>query len=134
MKKIDGYVETPQRKIILEELSKLKTHPSADQVYELVRKRLPKVSLGTIYRNLEYLSKEGIIQKLGSGSAQKRFDYDENQHYHIRCIKCDRIDDIELPINKELEKSIINATDFKIINHNLEFLGICPDCKDGKNN
>lgn len=134
MKKNSGYVQTPQRKVILEELSKLKTHPSADQLFELVRKKLPKISLGTIYRNLDYLSEEGIIKKLDSGSGQKRFDYNVNHHYHIRCIKCDRIDDIEIPINHELQRSIIDATDFEIINHNLEFTGICPNCKSINNN
>lgn len=134
MKKGSGYVQTPQRKVILEELSRLKTHPSADQLFELVRKKLPKVSLGTIYRNLEYLSEEGIIKKLDSGSGQKRFDYNTNHHYHIRCVKCDRIDDIELPEKMAFEESIINATDFEIINHNLEFTGLCPDCKNSKNN
>ncbi|MGD9581716.1 MAG: transcriptional repressor [Vampirovibrionia bacterium] len=133
MKKKSGFVETPQRMIILEELSKLKSHPTADQLYELVRKKMPKVSLGTVYRNLEYLSKEGVIQKLESGSGQKRFDYNEKQHYHIRCVECDRIDDLEIPIDKEIEKKIIEATSFKVLSHNLEFTGICPDWLNRKN-
>ena len=61
---------TRQRQIILEELRKVVTHPSADEVYEMVRKRLPRISLGTIYRNLEILSENGDIQKLELGLKQ----------------------------------------------------------------
>jgi Fur family ferric uptake transcriptional regulator len=65
---------TRQRKVILEELRNVDTHPSADEIYEMVRKRLPHISLGTVYRNLEILSETGAIQKLELGCAQKKFD------------------------------------------------------------
>ena len=65
---------TRQRRVILEELRKVKTHPSADEIYEIVRKRLPRISLGTVYRNLEILSESGDIQKLEPGCSLKRFD------------------------------------------------------------
>jgi Fur family ferric uptake transcriptional regulator len=84
---------TRQRQIILEELRKADTHPSADEVYETVRKRLPRISLGTVYRNLEILSELGEIQKLELGGDLKRFDRKPNKHYHIRCMNCGRVDD-----------------------------------------
>ena len=121
---------TRQRKVILEELRSVCTHPSADEIYALVRKRLPRISLGTVYRNLEILSESGDIQKLELGSAQKRFDGVAENHYHIRCIQCDRIDDappeLEVKINHELK----SATAYKIVGHKLEFIGICPDCSN----
>ena len=121
---------TRQRKVILEELRSVCTHPSADEIYELVRKRLPRISLGTVYRNLEILSESGEIQTLELGSAQKRFDGVAENHYHIRCIQCDRIVDappeLEVKINHELK----SATAYKIIGHKLEFIGICPDCSN----
>ncbi len=120
---------TRQRQIILEELRKVKTHPSADEVYEIVRKRLPRISLGTVYRNLEILSESGDIQKLEPGCSLKRFDGDTSEHCHIRCVHCDRIADAPLPDLKiDLEK--VKSTDFKITGHRLEFLGICPECSD----
>ena len=109
---------TRQRKVILEELRKVFTHPSADEIYEVVRKRLPRISLGTVYRNLEILSENGEIQKLELGCTQKRFDGNADNHYHIRCIHCD------LAVKHELK----DAAGFKIIGHKLEFIGICPDC------
>jgi Fur family ferric uptake transcriptional regulator len=71
---------TRQRRVILEELRKVDTHPSADEVYEMVRKRLPRISLGTIYRNLEILSETGEIQRLETGSHLKRFDGRADDH------------------------------------------------------
>ena len=120
---------TRQRKVILEELCKVKTHPSADEVYEMVRKRLPRISLGTVYRNLEILSESGDIQKLEPGCSLKRFDGDTSEHCHIRCVRCDRIADAPLPdVKIDLEK--IKSTDFEITGHRLEFLGLCSDCSD----
>ena len=119
---------TRQRQVILEELRKVNTHPSADEVYEMVRKCLPRISLGTVYRNLEILSKNGEIQKLELSCKLKRFDGIADNHYHIRCLHCDRVvdapADFDVAVNHDLKK----ATDFKIIGHKLEFIGICPDC------
>ena len=120
---------TRQRRVILEELRKVNTHPSADEIYEIVRKRLPRISLGTVYRNLEILSESGDIQKLEPGCSLKRFDGDPSEHSHIRCICCDRIADAPVP-DLEIDLGRVNSTDFKIVGHRLEFLGVCPACSD----
>jgi len=120
---------TRQRKVILEELRKVNTHPSADEVYEIVRKRLPRISLGTVYRNLEILSESGDIQKLEPGCSLKRFDGDASEHCHIRCVHCDRIADAPIP-DLKVDMARVNSTDFEIIGHRLEFLGVCPECSD----
>ena len=119
---------TCQRKVILEELRKVDTHPSADEVYEMVRKRLPRISLGTVYRNLEILSESGEIQKLELGCNLKRFDGIAENHYHIRCIHCDRLVDAPADFDVAVNHDIKNAVEYKIIGHKLEFIGICPDC------
>lgn len=119
---------TLQRKIILEELKKVKTHPGADEIYVTVRKRLPRISLGTVYRNLEVLAELKEIQKIESVGTLKRFDGTPENHYHIRCIKCDRIDDAPFALETGLEKKIRPFTDFTIIGHRLEFIGICSEC------
>ncbi len=119
---------TQQRKIILEELRKVDTHPSADEVYELVRKRLPRISLGTVYRNLEILSKTGAIQKLEPACSLKRFDGNPHEHHHIRCIQCDRVVDAHLDIDLNFNQQDFKGNHFKIIGHKLEFIGLCPEC------
>ena len=124
---------TRQRRVILEELRKVKTHPSADEIYEIVRKRLPRISLGTVYRNLEILSESGDIQKLEPGSSLKRFDGDPTDHCHIRCVRCDRIADVPMAPDLKIDLARVNSTDFEIIGHRLEFLGMCPICSDKSN-
>jgi Fur family ferric uptake transcriptional regulator len=119
---------TRQRRVILEELRKVNTHPSADEIYEIVRKRLPRISLGTVYRNLEILSDSGDIQKLETGSSPKRFDGNPSEHFHIRCVRCDRIADVVILPDLEIDLERVNAADFEVIGHRLEFLGLCPQC------
>jgi Fur family ferric uptake transcriptional regulator len=120
---------TRQRRVILEELRKAKTHPSADEIYTRVRKRLPRISLGTIYRNLELLSASGEVKRIDSGSHVKRFDGRADDHYHIRCLKCDRLVDTVFYPGVDLDECVKGVTDFTIIGHKLEFVGICPNCQ-----
>ncbi|MFH0960025.1 MAG: transcriptional repressor [Pseudomonadota bacterium] len=121
--------DTSQRRAILEELLKLKTHPTANELYEIVRLRIPKISLGTVYRNLELLAETGVIQKLDTAGAQKRFDGMLGEHYHVRCVKCGRVDDLDLPFLNSLNKSAALSGNYEIISHHLEFEGICPECR-----
>ncbi len=121
---------TNRRKVIIEELRKLHTHPTADELYEVVRKRLPRISLGTVYRNLEFLAGKGIIRKLEIGGTQKRFDGDLDIHQHIRCTECERIDD--LPAGTAVtrcDREILENTGYEIIERRVEFIGICPACR-----
>ena len=119
---------TRQRRVILEELCKVDTHPSADEVYAMVRKRLPRISLGTVYRNLEILAGSGDIQKLEPGCTLKRFDGKTEYHYHLRCVRCDRVVDAPIDFEVTIRHDLKNATDFKIIGHKLELIGLCPAC------
>ncbi len=119
---------TRQRKVILEELRRINNHPSADELYERVRQLIPRISLGTVYRNLEVLSELGEIQKLELSGSLKRFDGNPRKHYHIRCMNCDRIDDAPLAFQKNLEDQLNGETDYKIMGHRLEFVGLCPAC------
>jgi len=121
---------TRQRKVILEELLKQNSHPSADEIYHMVRRRMPRISLGTVYRNLEVLANMGKIQKLELSGALKRYDWDTNKHYHIRCVRCDRVDDAPIAPLNQLENDLYGATVFEIIGHNLEFTGLCPECSE----
>jgi Fur family ferric uptake transcriptional regulator len=119
---------TRQRQVILEELRNVNTHPSADEIYEMVRKRLPRISLGTVYRNLEILSGRGEIQKLELGCSLKRFDGVAEDHYHIRCLGCDRVADAPPGSEVFISYKLKENTDFKITGHQLEFVGVCPAC------
>jgi Fur family ferric uptake transcriptional regulator len=122
---------TRQREVILEELRKVDTHPSADEVHAMVRRRLPRVSLGTIYRNLEILSEAGEIRKIESAGHVKRFDGDVGHHDHVRCIRCDRLADVRVDLSVDIDARLQADTDFRIYGHHLEFIGVCPRCQAG---
>jgi Fur family ferric uptake transcriptional regulator len=121
--------QTDARRIILEELKDLTSHPTADEVYDIVRKRIPRVSLGTIYRNLEILSENGKIQKLEGGGTQRRFDGNTGTHYHLRCVVCGRVLDLPTQPLKEIERAVFGLVDYEIHRYKLDLEGICPSCK-----
>jgi Fe2+ or Zn2+ uptake regulation protein len=123
---------TRQRRVILEELRKNNIHPTADALYAMVRRRLPRVSLGTVYRNLEILTALGEIQTLEISGSQKRYDGIPHKHYHIRCLHCGRMDDAPIaPLNR-IEDALYGSTVYTIMGHRLEFIGLCPRCSQNE--
>jgi Fur family ferric uptake transcriptional regulator len=126
------FMMTRQRRIILEELEKVNSHPTADEVYGMARRRLPRISLGTVYRNLEILSECGMIQKLELGGTQKRFEGNVRNHYHVRCIRCGCMKDAPMEPLTSIENAIRRVSDYEIIGTRLEFIGVCPQCKGGQ--
>ena len=124
---------TRQKSVILEELQKLKTHPTASEVYERVRKEIPNISLGTVYRNLELLTQANHIQKIELTGKKSRFDGNLEKHFHFRCLVCERVYDIYPDkdsnlIDEEFMKAIRGKIDFDILDYKLEFRGYCKEC------
>jgi len=120
---------TKQRKIILEELKSVKTHPDATELYSSVRKKIPNISLGTVYRNLEILSQEGKIVKISCVNFS-RFDGYTEKHSHFLCKNCQRVYDIEQDTKLNFnQKGFEKKTGSKILGVNIEAYGICRDCK-----
>ena len=120
---------TRQRRIILDVVRESETHPSADEVYVRVRRRLPKISLGTVYRNLEILAERGDIRKLEVGGTQKRFDGNASAHGHVRCLNCGRV--VDAPSDQDLGPgaAVLELAGFEITGCSVEFLGYCPKCR-----
>ncbi|MEZ7197640.1 Fur family transcriptional regulator [Pseudodesulfovibrio karagichevae] len=123
-----GFRLSKQRKVILEELRKVKSHPTADEVYDMVRKIIPRISLGTVYRNLEFLSSKGLVLKLGAPGEQKRFDGTPDPHPHIRCEVCTAVADVECDIEIPVIPESCTSG-YRILTTNVEFVGICPRCQ-----
>ena len=121
--------KTKQRETILEVLKGTNHHPNASWIYEQVRKKMPHISLGTVYRDLKLLAQEGEISELGLAGALIRFDGNSSNHYHFRCLKCSRIFDIDEPVDLEMDNRVAQKTGFKVSYHCLEFRGICQDCR-----
>ncbi len=120
--KVAGQRYSRQREEILRVVQTTDTHPTADWVYEQVRKALPHVSLGTVYRNLNLLADEGLIQRVILDDGIVRFDGNTNDHHHFICTKTGKIYDVVLPLgdelltkfNAEMSKHHFKATHFKI--------------------
>jgi Fe2+ or Zn2+ uptake regulation protein len=119
-----------QRRMILDELRANRTHPTADEVYRLVRRRLPHISLGTVYRNLEALAAAGEIRKLRLGCAQSRFDGDAGRHYHVRCTGCGRVDDVAMKPLRAIEDALSKVAGYRGLDYRLEFMGLCERCNE----
>lgn len=119
--------KSKQRDAILEYLKSTKLHPTAETVYENIRKDFPRVSLGTVYRNLTLLSDLGKIQKIVSFDGPDRFDYNEKPHAHLLCSNCGKVIDLDVDLS---QINLIASKNFDgvITSHSCNFLGLCPDC------
>jgi Fur family ferric uptake transcriptional regulator len=119
-----------QREVILEELKKFPSHPTAAVLYQVVRQQLPRISLGTVYRNLELLAKAEMIRKLDISGKEARYDGDLTQHYHLSCTECGRIDDISDPPAISINSHVVTQDGWDVAGHKLAFYGRCPGCRE----
>ena len=92
-----GLKVTSQRFIIFETLESVSCHPTADQLYEMVSKKLPSISRDTVYRTLNMLADRGLARKLTTPGGAARFDGDLNPHHHFLCEGCDMVFDVTWP-------------------------------------
>ena len=118
-----------QRDIILRVVKNTKSHPNADWVYDQVRKEIPNISLGTVYRNLKSLAEAGEILQLEIAGHTRRFDGNTESHYHLRCQKCGLMIDLDEPLDRSIEKRIAEKTGFKILRQRVELTGLCTKCQ-----
>ena len=124
--------KTEQRTVILDELRKCRNHPGADEVYARVRGRLPRISLATVYRNLELMASKGLIRRLDPGAGSRRFDPVVQTHGHFRCTACGRLED--LPFALELPRPDRRSPWVRervIQGGQAEYYGLCPGCRKG---
>jgi len=123
---------TNQREMILRELKKSKKHLTADELYERVKKFMPRISLATVYRNLEILSDVNMIRKLEISGRQKRFDSELEDHDHIYCVKCHRIENLDIG-KKDVKLDDVDMKGYAVTGRRLEVTGICPKCQKKEN-
>jgi len=126
-----GFRLTAPRQAVLEVVRGIKTHPTAEEVHRLVTRRAPRVSLGTVYRNLRLLVDAGLLGELPGPRA--RFDANTRAHHHFTCLYCGRIADIEAPVaephSRALSKRVAARTGLAITHHRIDFFGRCRKCR-----
>jgi len=120
---------TRPRRVILEVLRGLDTHPTAEELYFLVKQRLPHISLGTVYRTLGILEDLGLVQELTVEKRGTRYNGNPQPHYHLACRRCGRVVDLDLPLLNELNAQVAAQSGFAEVTHRLEFCGYCPACQ-----
>lgn len=122
--------KTIQRRVILEELRKRPVHPTAEELYRSVHKRLPKISLGTVYRNLNLLADAGLLTRMDNAGRRSRFDGNPHPHPHLSCERCGAVEDfsVDPAISESLEKNLSACLNDRAIRYHLEFRGLCRRC------
>ncbi len=124
-----GFRVTSQRVAIYDCLSEADDHPTAEEVYDVVRGRLPRISLATVYKGIDALVSVGAVRKIRREARSARYDASAEEHAHFLCRVCDRLADVPMPTLSDA-----GAADEigEVITVNLEFLGICAACRRQK--
>lgn len=121
-------------KVILENRDK---HLSAEEVYNLVKRKASDVGLATVYRTLELFSEFNIIHAIDFGDGRKRYEFgaeggQDHYHHHLICTRCGGIIQVNEDLLEELEDRVTTQHDFTVTNHQLKIFGICKDCRNKK--
>jgi Fe2+ or Zn2+ uptake regulation protein len=116
------------RERMYELISESNAHPTADWVYMRLKRDFPRLSLGTVYRNLSILIEQGRLEKLPHGSTFDRYEADRTPHYHLICQSCGRIQDFAMHRYEQINRRARTQTDFDIAGHRINFYGICREC------
>ena len=125
-----GHRVTPQRLAILEILAQSEGHPSVEAVYRIVTKDFPTTSLATVYKTVTLLKELGEVLELEFSPDSNRYDGNKPYpHPHVLCVKCRRIVDPDLASLGNMTREVAQQTGFEILNHRLDFYGVCQECQ-----
>lgn len=120
-----------KRDAILHLMRTTKCHPSADWIYQQLKDDYPNLSLGTVYRNLNQLSEQHIIRRVGVINGQERFDSDTYPHAHFVCNCCGSVTDLpDYPPSEGYVQSLSEQYGFYVEGHEFNLRGLCKDCKN----
>lgn len=117
-----------RRRVILEELMSAACHPTAEELLALVRRRLPRVSLGTVYRNLDVLARNGLLRVVEVPGGPRRYDGELEEHSHVTCLRCGRVADVALPGIEIDDGHAARESGYEIVDHEVSFTGLCSEC------
>ncbi len=128
-----GLQVTYQRLAIYQALYFTKEHPSAEVIYQQVKKRFPMISLGTVYKTLEKFYEVGLIQKVSPVTEVARYDAMTGPHHHMVCLECQSIQDIEDTAGEQ-QISVPVKNGFQVVRQQVVLQGYCPGCKPSGGN
>lgn len=133
-----GYKLTPQRRAILDIIVECEgKHLTAEEIYDEVKKTCPEIGLATVYRTIALLEEIGVVSRLNLNDGCSRYELihgDENHmHHHLICNRCNAVIEVEDDLLEELEDRISKEYEFKIVDHSLQFFGVCKQCQNNNN-
>lgn len=120
---------TIQKELVKKAVFELKSHITADGVYEFIKKEHPTIGKGTVYRNLGILAEQGVIRKLEISDGPDCFDYIPEKHHHVKCVKCGKLFDVDIMEMPDFLNSVKNTNGVRILDYDIYFKGICPACE-----
>ncbi len=126
---MQGTKYSRQRAALLTLLQSTKTHPTAEWLYQELKREFPKISLATVYRNLNLLVDSGEILRLDIGTGTERFDAATNRHYHFICRRCLAVLDLDMPPMDTLDRRAEENNAVHVEKHTLLFYGVCQNCQ-----
>ena len=119
---------TVQKELVMNAVLSLRCHATADEVYNYIKAEYPNVSKTTVYRNLNLLAEDGSIRKIQIPGEADRFDHNTYDHYHVRCLKCGKVFDVDMAVIPDMESRINDDHGFVFLGCDVVFKGICPKC------
>lgn len=119
---------TIQKRLVMEAVTRLASHPTADEVYAEVVRTHPSVSKATVYRNLGSLSEDGRLRHIRMPNGADRFDHCLTEHRHIACIQCGSVRDVPVTEPDTLDEDVAHGTGYVEVSHDIVFYGVCPGC------
>lgn len=118
-----------KREAIKQYVQSSREHPTAETVYQSMLKQFPNISLGTVYRNLNFLAEHGEILRLNVGDGTEHYDGYLAPHHHFHCRSCHCVMDLEMDSIDHIDRIADAGFDGTIEGHVIYFQGLCPDCK-----
>jgi Fe2+ or Zn2+ uptake regulation protein len=109
-------------------------HPTAAEVFDAARGKLPSISFATVYNSLRFLRDEGLIREINFGNGASRYDRETNRHDHALCSQCGKLVDFDLPGTLALSRPAARASNFKVESVHLTLVGLCPQCRKRRDN
>ena len=119
-----------QKDLVKNAVYEMKRHVTANEVYEFVKEFCPTIGKGTVYRNLDILVEEGDLRKVEVPDGPNRFDLTLKNHYHVRCVNCGEISDVDMDEIPDLMKKIHDTHGIEFLDYDISFKGICPKCRE----
>ncbi len=123
-----GFKVTPQRIAIYQTLIESKNHPTAEMIYQSLRVAHPTMSLATVYKTMEIFEKIGLVKVLDVGDDCSHYDWDTNNHPHIRCTVCNKVEDLEGINMHEVSEMVETTSEYTVTGQQISFEGVCPMC------